>query len=160
MKKKIIITVGIILTILLTSAVTYAVNSGLVSKKTKPSDYKIGITYEDALKADKPVIALFYADWCGYCLRFMPRLKTIEDLYKSKYNFVMLDVEDTKNIDLIEDVALTGYPTVYVIDPKYNNRFLLNNAIYMDLPKFREELDRYLKVRKLLDSANTCAKGN
>ena len=41
MKKKIIITLGIIFAILLTSAVTYALNSGLGSKKTKPSDYKM-----------------------------------------------------------------------------------------------------------------------
>ncbi len=156
MKKKFFIVLGIIFAVLFTSAVAYSLNATLATKHTKPSDYKIGISYDDAMKADKPFVALFYVDWCGYCMRFMPRLKTIEDMYKSKYNFVMLNVEDPKNEALARDVALTGYPTVYVIDPKYNNRFLLNNAIYMDLPKFKTELDRYAKIRKLLDSNLSC----
>ena len=158
MKKKLIITLGIIIAILLTSAVTYALNNGLGSKKTKPSDYKIGISYDEAMKADKPVVALFYVDWCGYCMRFMPRLNEIENMYKSKYNFVMLNVEDFVNQPLVADVALSGYPTVYIIDPKYDNRFLLNNAIYMDMPKLKTELDRYLKIRKILDTNITCTK--
>ena len=158
MKKKLFITLGIIFTILITSAVTYAVNSTILNKKNVPSDYKIGVTYDVAMKGDKPVVALFYVDWCGYCMRFMPRLKTIEDLYKNKYNFLMLNVEDPANENLVRDVSLSGYPTVYVIDPKYDNRFLLNNAIYMDLTKFRAELDRYLKIRKLLDNSSNCSK--
>ena len=68
----------------------------------------------------------------------------------------MINVEDTSKAELVKDVAITGYPTVYVIDPKYDNRFLLNNAIYMDLSKFRKELDRYLKVRTKLDKSAIC----
>jgi len=156
MKKKVIIFICILAVVLFTSAVTYALNSGFMSKKSTPSDYKIGITYEEAMNGDKPVVTLFYVDWCGYCMRFMPRLKTIEDLYKSKYNFLMINVEDPKYEDLVKDVAVTGYPTVYIFDPKYDNRFLLNNAIYMDLSKFRKELDRYLKVRKLIENGTSC----
>lgn len=156
MKKKIIIGILAIIVIALTSAVTYAVNSGIMSKKTSPSDYKVGVSYDVAMKGDKPVVALFYVDWCGYCLRFMPRFKTLESLYKNKYNFLMINVEDTSKAELVKDVAITGYPTVYVIDPKYDNRFLLNNAIYMDLSKFRKELDRYLKVRTKLDKSAIC----
>ena len=100
------------------------------------------------------MVALFYVDWCGYCLRFMPKFKVLSMMYVTKYNFVMLNVEDPVNKDLVEDVALTGFPTVYVIDPKYDNRFLLNNAIYQNLPKFRTELDRYLRIRGLLDKAS------
>ncbi len=156
MKKKIIIGILAIIVIALTSAVTYAVNSGIMSQKTSPSDYKVGVSYDVAMKGDKPVVALFYVDWCGYCLRFMPRFKTLESLYKNKYNFLMINVEDTSKAELVKDVAITGYPTVYVIDPKYDNRFLLNNAIYMDLSKFRKELDRYLKVRTKLDKSAIC----
>ena len=156
MKKKIIIGILAIIVIALTSAVTYAVNSGIMSKKTTPSDYKVGVSYDTAMNGDKPVVALFYVDWCGYCLRFMPRFKTLESLYKNKYNFLMINVEDPSKAELVNDVAITGYPTVYVIDPKYDNRFLLNNAIYMDLSKFRKELDRYLKVRIKLDKSAIC----
>ena len=160
MKKKLFIGLGVLLVILVTSAITFAVSPAaddLVNKKHVPSDYKIGIPYEEAVKADKPMLALFYVDWCGYCLRFMPKFRTISDIYKDKYNVVMLNAEAPENQALVKDVALTGFPTLYVIDKKYDNRFLLNNAIYMDLKKLRVELDRYLKVRKQLDAAADCS---
>ena len=154
MKKKIIITLAILFVVIVTSAAGFAVANGAFDKKEKPSDYKVGIPYEQALESDKPMVALFYVDWCGYCLRFMPKFKVLSMMYVTKYNFVMLNVEDPVNKDLVEDVALTGFPTVYVIDPKYDNRFLLNNAIYQNLPKFRTELDIYLRIRGLLDKAS------
>lgn len=151
MKKKLIITLGIIFAIVLTSAVTFALTNPSMGQKHKPSDYKIGVTYEEALNSDKPMMALFYVDWCGYCLRFMPKYKTISNIYKNKFNVVMLNAEDPANKALVEDVALGGFPTLYIIDPKYDNRVLLNNGIYQDMKKLRVELDRYLRIRGLLD---------
>lgn len=156
MKKKIIVGILLIFTIALTSVVAYAVNAGIMSQKATPSDYKIGIPYDKAINENKPIVALFYADWCGYCLRFMPRYKTLESLYKTKYNFVMINIEDPKMLAVVKDADLTGYPTVYIIDPKYDNKLLLNNAIYLDLAKFRKELDRYLKIRTKLEKAEVC----
>ena len=156
MKKKVLISILVLFIVVVTSAVAYALTSSMVSTKSKPSDYKVGVSYDEAMKGDKPVVALFYVDWCGYCMKFMPRFKTLESLYKNKYNFVMIKAEDSSRRDLVADVALSGYPTVYIIDPKYANRFLLNNGIYMDLPKFRTELDRYLRIRTRLDGADTC----
>lgn len=151
MNKKLIITLGIILAVLLTSAVTYALTNPSIGQKHKPSDYNIGIEYNEALKSDKPMLALFYVDWCGYCLKFMPKYKVVNDLYKDKFNVVMLNAEDPANKELVADVALSGFPTLYIIDPKYDNRILLNNGIYMDLKKLRVELDRYLRIRGMLD---------
>ena len=154
MKKKIIITLAILFAVILTSAAGFAVATGALDKKAKPSDYKVGITYDQALESDKPMLALFYVDWCGYCLRFMPKFKVLSMMYLGRYNFVMLNVEDPVNKELVEDVALTGFPTVYIMDPKYDNRILINNAIYQNVPKFRVELDRYLRIRGLLDKAS------
>ncbi len=150
MKKKIIITLGILLTVAFASVGAYAFGS--MNQKHKPSDYKIGIKYEDAVKTDKPMLALFYVDWCGYCLKFMPKYKTISSIYKNDYNVVMLNAENPRYKSLVEDVTLGGYPTLYIIDPKYDNRVHVSNTIYMDLKKLRIELDRYLRVRKLLDT--------
>lgn len=151
MKKKIIIGVVVLFVAVLTSIGAYAY--GTMNQKHKPSDYKIGTTYEVAIKEDKPMLALFYVDWCGYCLKFMPKYKTISSLYKKDYNVVMLNAENPNYKDLVSDVTLGGYPTLYIIDPKYDNRVHLSNTIYMDLKKLRVELDRYLRVRKLLDAA-------
>ena len=151
MKKKIIILAAIIFTVILTSAIAFAIN--MQPQYNKPSDYHVGVNYEDALKSDKPMVALFYVDWCGYCMKFMPKFKIVSDIYKNKFNFVMLNAEDPANENLIADVALTGFPTVYILDPKYDNRVLINGAIYQNMKKLRVELDRYVRIRGILDSA-------
>ncbi len=154
MKKKLFITLGIIFALALTSAVAIAVT--VMNAPKHPSDYHIGITYEDAVVAsEKPMLAVFYVDWCGYCLRFMPKFQSLSKVYKNKYNFVMINAEDPAYAKLAEDVGIGGFPTVYVLDPKYDNRVLMPNAIYQDLPKFRVELDRYLRIRGLLDKASS-----
>lgn len=157
MKKKIIIAISILLVTICTSAVCLALNGSVMEKKSKPSDYKIGVAYEEAVESGKPVLALFYADWCGYCLKFMPKFKTINTLYKDKFSIVMLNAEDPQYKGLIEDVSLTGFPTLYILDPKYDNRVLLNNAVYLNLGKLRNELDRYLRIRETLDKSEVCA---
>ena len=152
MKKKLLITLGIIIAMAVSSVVGFAVAA--MNAPKHPSDYKIGITYDKALESDKPMLALFYVDWCGYCMKFMPKFKALSSIYKNKYNFVMIDVENENNKALVEDVGISGFPTVYILDPKYDNRVLMANNYYHNLPKFRTELDRYLRIRKLLDKAS------
>jgi len=152
MKKKIILIItGIVLFLAvgITAGITYA----QMNAPKHPSDYHIGITYNEALSSEKPMLILFYADWCGYCLRFMPKFQTLSKLYGNKYNFVMLNVESSpENIKLTNNTGIAGYPTVYILDPKYDNKVLISNTVYQDLGKFRTELDRYLRIRKLLDN--------
>ena len=151
-KKKILITLGILVTLIVASVAGVAVTN--MNAPKHPSEYKIGISYDEAVKSDKPMLAVFYVDWCGYCLRFMPKFRILNTLYKNKYNFVMINVEGDQNTRaLAEDVGIAGYPTVYILDPKYDNRVLLSNSYYHNLKKFRVELDRYLRIRALLDKA-------
>ena len=152
MKKKILITLGILVTLIVASVAGVAVTN--MNAPKHPSEYKIGISYDEAVKSDKPMLAVFYVDWCGYCLRFMPKFRILNTLYKNKYNFVMINVEGDQNTRaLAEDVGIAGFPTVYILDPKYDNRVLLSNSYYHNLKKIRVELDRYLRIRALLDKA-------
>ena len=152
MKKKILITLGILVTLIVASVAGVAVTN--MNAPKHPSEYKIGISYDEAVKSDKPMLAVFYVDWCGYCLRFMPKFRILNTLYKNKYNFVMINVEGDQNTRaLAEDVGIAGFPTDYILDPKYDNRVLLSNSYYHNLKKFRVELDRYLRIRALLDKA-------
>lgn len=152
MKRKILITLGIIIAVAVSSVLGFAYAA--MNAPKHPSDYKIGISYEKALESDKPMVALFYVDWCGYCMKFMPKFKILSGIYKNKYNFVMLNVEADENKALSEDVGIAGFPTVYILDPKYDNRVLMSNSYYQNLKKFRVELDRYLRIRGLLDKAS------
>lgn len=150
MKKKILITLGILVALLTASVAGIAVTN--MNAPKHPSEYKIGIPYAEASESDKPMLAVFYVDWCGYCMKFMPKFNILSKLYGNKYNFVMVNVEGTKeNRKLAEKVGVAGFPTVYILDPKYDNKVLLSNVIYQDLGKFRVELDRYSRIRALLE---------
>lgn len=124
----------------------------LSGEPKKPSEYKIGQEYKVAMKSKKPVLVLFYADWCGYCVRFMPVYQAISEQYKDSFDFSKVNVEDKKYEKVVNEVGLTGFPTVFIIDPKYDNRVLLSNAILNDTKKLGKELDRYARIRKRLDS--------
>ncbi|MDD3436688.1 MAG: thioredoxin domain-containing protein [Candidatus Gastranaerophilales bacterium] len=139
----------IVVAVVLTSAFVWAFSP---KKNLKPSEYDIGITYASAMKAQKPFIALFYADWCTYCIKFMPRYKMLSDIYKDKYNFVMINVDNSSYGKVINDYDISGFPTIYIIDPTIDNRILINNALYGDLAKLRTEFDRYLRIRAMIKS--------
>ena len=138
MKRIIIMLMAIFLSTTLVFAVT-------PKKKVKPSDYNLGIKYEQAIKIDKPAIVLFYADWCTYCRRFMPAYEALSKEYKGKYNIVMVDVE--KNEDLAREYVISGFPTVYIVDPMIDNRVHIDNGLYGSKNLLYKELDRYLNVR-------------
>lgn len=147
MKKKILIILGIIVALVVTTAVTIAMSP---RKNLKPSDYAIGVSLQEAMADKKPFIELFYADWCSYCMRFMPKYQSIADIYKNKYNFVMINVDDPEYKKFVEAADLNGFPTLYIIDPTIDNKILINNAIYGDLKKLRVEFDRYLRIRAMI----------
>ena len=150
MKKGIKIALIVLTVIIFTASalVTWALTP---KANMKPSDYKVGTTYELAMKADKPFIALFYADWCTYCKKFMPKYKILSEVYGNKCNFVMINVENPAYEKLVKDYAINGFPTIYIIDPTIDNRVLLNNALYDDLFKLRVELERYSRIRALIN---------
>ncbi len=148
MKKKVFLGVFILFILIIISGFSIAA----VNSAKHPSDYHIGISYSQATTSKKPMLALFYADWCSYCLKFMPRFYTLSKLYGDKFNFVMINIEGSKSdIKLAKDYHISSLPTVYIIDPKYDNRVLVPNSAYQDLAMFRQELDRYLKIRARLD---------
>jgi len=118
----------------------------------KPSEYNIGMPYDKAIKQDKPILTLFYADWCHYCIKFMPTYQEISEKYSDSLNFAKVNVEDTKYEKLVGSVGLTGYPTVVIIDPKYDNKVLISNAFLGSVEDLSKELDRYIRIRKILDS--------
>ena len=128
-------------------------------KPTKPSEYQIGISMESALKTpDRPILAMFYADWCTYCLKFMPTMKKLSEEYSDKYNFVMIDAEAPENLELVKAYRINGFPSLFIIDAQIDNQISLPISSYQSIEYMREDMDRYLRVKKLM----TCEvpKGN
>lgn len=149
MKKGLIITLIALIVMVVTASalVTWALTP---KANLKPSDYNVGTTYELAMKSDKPFVALFYADWCTYCKRFMPKYKILSEVYGNKYNFVMINVENPVYEKVVKDYMISGFPTIYIIDPTIDNRILINNALYDNLFNIRTEFDRYLRIRSMI----------
>ena len=104
------------------------------------------------MKSKKPVLVLFYADWCGYCVRFMPVFQAVSKKYEESFDFSKVNVEDPKYEKVVREIGITGFPTVFIIDPKYDNKVLLSNAILGRVETLSVEMDRYARIRKILDS--------
>ncbi len=154
MKKKIILGIITLVVLVATSWVGLAWANGDFAKNKKPSDWNIGMTMEQAQQEDKPILLLFYADWCRYCQKFMPRYNVLSKLQGTKYNFVMINVDDEANKKMVRDFYVSGYPSVYVVDSKYDLKMSMPNQIYFNLSAFNKELDNYSRIHKLLMSKN------
>ena len=105
------------------------------------------MTYEEAEKLDKPMVVLFYVDWCTYCRRFMPIFGEFANKYKDKYSFAVINCDKLMYENMVKDFNIMGFPTVFVVDKKIDLRFSLQMASIGDKSVMTAELDRYLKSR-------------
>lgn len=122
----------------------------------KPSDYDLGVTYEEAMKQDKPILAVFYVDWCTYCKKFMPRLDKVRNINKSDLNVILLNAEDPKNEKLMKEYRIAAYPYVYIIDPSYNYRAHIDGPFLETVADLNGEISKYQKFRKLIKKGDSC----
>ncbi len=155
MIKKTIIAVIILVLVGITVKSCMAV---LPKKQLKPSDYDQGMTYEKAAAEDKPILTVFYADWCTYCIRFMPKLDSVRKAFKKDFNVLLLNVEDPQNAKLVEEYHIGGFPTVYIIDPKYDNRVHIDTPYLGTVESLSKEVSRYNNMRKLVKKGESCSK--
>ena len=122
----------------------------------KPSDYDLGLTLEQASKEDKPVLTVFYVDWCTYCKRFMPKLDKVRNVNKKDLNVVLINAEAPENEKLAREYKIAGFPTVYIIDPEYNNRVHIDSPFLESVKSLSTEVGRYARIRELIQKGSTC----
>jgi thiol-disulfide isomerase/thioredoxin len=97
--------------------------------------------FDDTKTSDKKII-LFFADWCGYCKRFIPiweELKSDQKLIN--VTFIDVDMSNEKKIikgelnssdlNLVNEVQINGFPTIKI----------LHNGILTDYNNKREKED-------------------
>lgn len=65
-------------------------------------------------KAEGPVAAVFHAEWCPYCRRFMPTFAKLAEEYGDPIRFVSIDVDDAPDLEEAYDIG--KIPTVLLLE--------------------------------------------
>ena len=81
----------------------------------------------------------------------MPIFMELSEKYKDDMEFSKVNVEDEKYQKIVNEIGITGFPTVFILDPKYDNKVLLSNAYLGKTEHVSKELDRFIRIRKILD---------
>lgn len=123
----------------------------IAAEGKKPSDYAVGKDYNSVIHKSKPVFVLFYADWCRYCIRFMPIFEQAAEKYGEDIEFAKVNVEDKKYEKLVQDSKIGGFPTVMIIDSKYDNKVVIPNSNISNIEDLGKEIERFVRIRKILD---------
>lgn len=164
---------GVVLIAVLASSITsayysYSVNKTLdaIIKGIQPSaaqaapatdsndsitkKYAKNRTLEKAQKTGKPIIAFFYADWCGYCKRFAPTFEKITKNGDIKSNLAVayINCEAPENAHLIGEYQIQGFPTVYLINPKTGIKEQVNNSELFTATAEKDLTQRFVSFAK------------
>lgn len=111
----------------------------------KPSSYHIGKPYSVAMKRHRPVIAVFYVDWCHFCQAFMPKFEKLAKQYKGKMTFTTVNVEDPKNADIAKEYDIKAYPTVFFINPTTKEKQQVDSSAFATEETMKQAIDSYLQ---------------
>ena len=112
------------------------------------SFYDTNTFYSDAVKIGKPIAIDFYTDWCPHCQTFAPILCDIKKQYENKYTFVTVNGENPENTQLMREFNVTSYPSFFLVNPKTNQKVMVDQYLYTDPNALKGELDKFYNVNK------------
>ena len=79
---------------------------------------KTSLLPENALSNGKPTVFEFYADWCEACKEMAPDMIDAKKQNANKIDIVLLNVDNSRWIDLIEKYDVNGIPKLIFFDDK------------------------------------------
>jgi thiol-disulfide isomerase/thioredoxin len=74
------------------------------------------VPYESALNNGKPTLLEFYANWCTTCQLLAPSISKFHDRYGEQVNFVMLDVDEPRWSQQMQQYRVVGVPQFFFMN--------------------------------------------
>jgi thioredoxin 1 len=88
------------------------------------------------LKADKPVVVDFWADWCGPCRSIAPYYEELSNQYQGKVTFAKVDTD--ANPRTPTRLGIQGIPTFII----FKGGAEVGRVVGADRIRLKKELDR------------------
>ncbi len=120
-------------------------NSDFVANKKVviSKQYDKGQSFEKAKESEKPIVAFFYTDWCGFCQKFAPTFAKVVKSKEIKKNFAIayINCENPDNHELMAKYEVHGFPMVFVVKGEEKTQ-LDNHKFFGDgaVEKVKEEI--------------------
>ena len=118
----------------------YPINKDLLSSETgKQTSIEVSekSDYDKYILNNNYVLAIFHADWCGHCKRFLPVINEASKYLQISKTWKLLKIPCTKYPNLCNSFSIEGYPTVKVYK---NSQELKGISPPRDLENFLEFL--------------------
>ena len=81
----------------------------VIKYNPKADMYNLGISYDEAVQQNKPIVLLFYTNWCSACKTFLPMFKAQQQKFGDSYIFTTLNAEDENHAVTIKSYYIRCY---------------------------------------------------
>ena len=108
------------------------------------------INFQEITDDSKPIVALFYVDWCGYCRRFMPIFGQYAQKYNKDFTFALINCDNPENKKITHENNVTSFPTLKIIDKQLNYVAPVDINATSSEKIFKTEIQKHLKLREKL----------
>ena len=124
------------------------VETGVVAVADKS---KVDVKESDKVQDfGKPALIYFYSPDCSSCSKFKSNWLYLKKHFGKKFEFLEVNVDDSRLAPLSFEFMVTTIPTVFLEDAKFRHRAYINPVEYHFLPRFEDELNRYLELREVM----------
>ena len=77
------------------------------------------VAWDVAIGSESPILIEFYADWCTTCQGMAPVVNEMHHKYGDKINLVMLDIDEPRWTQQMEEFGVTGVPQFTFLDSNH-----------------------------------------